>query len=142
MDVIFAAINKFLRFLSGFSHTHRFCYQPVNLCLRHYEIRFLWMKCCPKWGENNIAQKLQYFKFLPSLLLQTECYLPLGVCLGFFTMVQKLKLDRNRQHHQLAFFSNSREGSSCWMTGIWKDRSAAGHLESLPFFPLLVGHLL
>lgn len=60
MDVIFAAINKFLRFLSGLSHTHRFRYQPVNLCLRHYEIRFPWMKCWPKQGENNIAEKLVF----------------------------------------------------------------------------------
>jgi len=60
MDVIFAAINKFLRFLSGFSHTHRFCYQPVNLCLRHCEIRFPWVKCRPKWGQNNIAEKLVF----------------------------------------------------------------------------------
>lgn len=60
MDVIFAAINKFLRFLSGFSHTHRFCYQPVNLCLRHCEIRFPWMKCWPKQGENNVVEKLVF----------------------------------------------------------------------------------
>lgn len=60
MDVIFAATNKFLQFLSGFSHTHRFCYQLVNLCIRHYGIRFPWVKCWPNQRENNVAEKLMF----------------------------------------------------------------------------------
>lgn len=60
MDVIFAAINKFLLFLSGFSNTHRFCYQLVNLCVRHCGIRFPWMKCWPNQRENNVAEKLVF----------------------------------------------------------------------------------
>lgn len=60
MDVIFAAINKFFKFLSGFSHTHGFCYQPINLCLRHCEIIFPWMECWPKWGENNVVAKVLF----------------------------------------------------------------------------------
>lgn len=103
MDVIFAAINKFLRFLSGFSHTHRFCYQPVNLCLSHYEIRFPWMKCWLKWVENHAAEKLVFLSSaFPSTSSRIFSSPPLLFRISYHGVY--LKLGRSRQCPWRAFF--------------------------------------
>lgn len=78
MDVIFPAINKFLRFLSEFSYTHRFFYQPINLFLRHSEIRFFWMKCWSKWREKDIIEKFVLFassRLSFSFLARNSCHI-------------------------------------------------------------------
>lgn len=119
MDVIFAAINKFLRFLSGFSHTHRFYYQPVNLCLRHYEIRFPWMKCWLKWGENNIAKKLPFSSSaFPSTPSRVFSFL-LSDFLHDFLLWCLLGAGKEKDIvPSVCIFSNSRGGSYCWTNGI------------------------
>lgn len=120
MDVIFAAINKFLRFLSGFSHTHRFCYQPVNLWLRHYEIRFPWMKCCPNREKITLQRNCSISKFCLPFYSKQNIIFP-SACVQDFLPGCLLGVGQEKQIVSSAgISSNSREDLTVGRLGFEK----------------------